>query len=219
MGNTSLIVEKTGAFVRLLGWTATALVCAFAIAGCLMKWGGYLLEASNPLPAHADAAVVLEGSLIGERARLAGAMQMLRQNITERVLISVPAESYWGEPVPSMARHFIETRYGNDLAKRVDFCVVSSDVNSTLEEAQAIENCIREHPWQSVVIVTSDYHTRRAGIIWRRSIRKLDPSLQISVHGVKDPAFQARGWWQKRLWAKTWLLESTKLIWTETFGR
>lgn len=184
-----------------------------------MRWGGHLLEASDPLPTHVDGAVVLEGSLIGERVRLAGAMLLLQQGVPERVLLTIPPTSYWGEPVPPMARHFLEASYGHDLAERVDFCDVGPGVDSTFQEAQAIDRCIREHHWKAVVIVTSNYHTRRAGIIWRRVMQKRNPSLQISLHGVDDPEFQADGWWRKRLWAKTWLLEFTKLIWTETFGR
>ena len=178
-----------------------------------------MLEASDPLPPHADAAIVLEGSLLGERARLEGAMGLLRQGIPARVLLPLPPTSYWGDAVPPMAQHFLEVNYGHDLATQVDFCTVGAEVDSTLQEAQAIGKCIQQHHWRSVVVVTSNYHTRRAGILWRRVTRKENPALQISVYGVADQDFQADGWWRKRLWAKTWLLEFTKLMWTETFGR
>jgi len=157
--------------------------------------------------------------MIGERTRLAGAMQLLRQGGPGRVLVTLPPVSYWGDPVPPMARRFLETTYGHDLAERVDFCEVGADVDSTEQEAHAIGKCIQEHHWRSVIVVTSNYHTRRAGIIWRRVMRKENPALRISVYDVADPDFQADGWWRKRLWAKTWLLEFTKLVWTETFGR
>jgi hypothetical protein len=35
---------------------------------------------------------------------------------------------------------------------------------------------------------------------------------------VPDPEFQARGWWRTRLYAKTWFMESLKLIWARLFG-
>lgn len=206
-------------FKRVLKWLAATALLILAIIACLMKWGGHLLESNDPVPAHVDAAVVLEGSLVGERVRLAGAMQLLRQGVPERVLLTIPPASYWGDPVPPMARHFLETNYGHDLAERVDFCDVGPDVDSTQQEAQAVDRCIQDHHWKSVVVVTSNYHTRRAGITWRGVMKRQNPSLQISVHGVDDPEFQAKGWWRKRLWAKTWLMEFTKLIWTETFGR
>lgn len=214
-----LEASKGRRFPKALKWIAALSAFGLIVVGCLMQWGGYLLESSDPLPAKADAAIVLEGSLIGERARLAGAMQLLRQGVPERVLVSLPPTSYWGDPVAPMARHFLETNYGHDLADRVDFCEVGPEVDSTLQEARAIDRCIQEHHWKSIVVVTSNYHTRRAGIIWRKVMRKVNPSLQITVFGVSDPEFQADGWWRKRLWAKTWLLEFSKLIWTETVGR
>ena len=206
-------------FAPSVKWTIALAASVVVLIACLMQWGGYLLESSDPVPAHVDAAVVLEGSLVGERVRLTEAMRLLRQGVPERVLLTLPPASYWGDPVPPMARRFLTTNYGPDLAERVDFCEVGPDVDSTLEEAQAVDRCIRDHHWKSVVVVTSNYHARRAGIIWRRVMRKQNPGLQIRVHGVDDPEFQPQGWWRKRAWAKTWLLEFTKLVWTQTFGR
>jgi uncharacterized SAM-binding protein YcdF (DUF218 family) len=204
---------------RTRRWGIVVLICVVIVCVGLLNWGGYLLESSNPLPAYAEAAIVLEGSWTGEHARLTGAMQLLRQGIAGRVLVPLPHTSYWGEPVRPAARHFLETNFGHDLADRVDFCEVDTDVDSTLQEATAIGACIEEHQWKSVIVVTSNYHTRRAGMIWRRVVRSGHPSLQMWVNGVADPEFQADGWWRKRLWAKTWLLELTKLIYEGMGGR
>lgn len=200
-------------------WLGRVLVASLLLITASMLWGGHLLELADPLPAHADVAIVLEGSLTGERVRLAGAMDLLRRGVAQRALITLPPISYWGEPVPPAARRFLERQFGSDLAQRVDFCDAGPDVDSTRQEAEAINLCIREHGWTSVVVVTSNYHTRRAGIIWRKVMQKANPALQISVYGVTDPEFQADGWWRKRLWAKTWLMESTKLVWTELGGK
>jgi len=200
-------------------WFAGALAFFVAVGAVLMIWGGQLLESSDALPAHVDAAVVLEGSLIGERVRLAEAMQLLGRGVPERVLLMLPQMSYWGESVPPMARRFLETTYGHDLAERVDFCEVGANVDSTIQEARVIGSCIQEHHWNTIVVVTSNYHTRRAGMIWRKVMRKQNPSLQIWVHAAHDPEFQPDGWWRHRIWAKTWLLEFTKLIWSVAVGR
>ena len=199
-------------------WWLRLLVATVIILLCLLRWGGDLLISTDPVPARVDAAVVLQGSSIGERARLAGAMSLLQQGIPNRVLLSVPNESYWGASIPPMARGYIEKNYGSDAAGRVDFCETGADVNSTEEEARALDACVDQHGWQTIVVVTSDYHTRRAGMIWRRTLKQRDPRLSLSVQAVNDPEFQARGWWRKRLYAKTWLLEFTKLVWTELFG-
>jgi hypothetical protein len=34
------------------------------------------------------------------------------------------------------------------------------------------------------------------------------------VDGVPDPEFEPEGWWHRRLYAKTWFFEFSKLIWS-----
>jgi uncharacterized SAM-binding protein YcdF (DUF218 family) len=199
---------------RLLRWIVAA---AIVIAVGLMVWGSDLLIASDPEPQHVDAAVVLQGSVIGERARTEGAIRLLQRGVADRVVLSIPKEGYWGQSIPPIARAYLEKIYGPDLAARIDFCETSGDVNSTVQEAQAVSACIHEHHWQSVMIVTSDYHTRRAGMLWRRMSRP-DSNLHIWVDGVKDPEFE-QPWWRHRQSAKIWLMESSKLMWTVLGGR
>jgi uncharacterized SAM-binding protein YcdF (DUF218 family) len=202
--------RRTRPWLRGVLWILTAVL---AIGICLLLAGGDLLIATDPLPDHVDAAVVLQGSVLGEDARLAGAVPLLRQGTARRILLSVPKESYWGQPVAPLAYGYINNRYGQEIADRVDFCETDLEVNSTQQEARMLAGCIREHGWHSVAVVTSDYHTRRAGIIWRRLLRQEDPSLHLWMHGVEDPEFNATGWWRERLSAKTWVGEFTKLLW------
>jgi uncharacterized SAM-binding protein YcdF (DUF218 family) len=199
---------------RKLRWLLAA---AIVIAVCLLALGGNLLIASNPTPRHAEAAIILQGSIAAEKVRIGGAMELLRQGIVDRALLSVPKESYWGQSIPPVARSFIERNYGADLAARVEFCETSEDVNSTLQEAQVLLPCIQQHHWHSVVIVTSNYHTRRAGMLWRRLIRS-DPDFHVWIEGVADPEFQ-QPWWRHRRSAKTWVTETAKLVWTSLGGR
>jgi len=182
-----------------------------------MLWGADLLMAAGQMPSRVDAAVVLQGSIVAEKTRIAGAMALLKQGMAERVLLSLPKESYWGESIPPVARVYLERTYGAEYAARVDFCETSAVVNSTEEEAEVALRCIREHHWQAIAIVTSDYHTRRAGILWRRTVRRQDPAIRISVEGIADPEFQLP-WWRHRQSAKICLGESLKLIWTMLEG-
>jgi len=198
---------------RKLRWLP---VTAFVVALCVLRWGGDLLIANDPQPAHVDAAVVLQGSIAAEKARLAGAIHLLQQGVADRILPSVPKESYWGQSIPPVARAYLERNYGSDVAARVDFCETGEAVNSTAQEAQALNACIREHRWQSIVVVSSNYHTRRAGIIWRRMTAH-DASLHLAVEGVDDPEFR-QPWWRQRQSAKVFVMEAAKLGWTVLGG-
>jgi uncharacterized SAM-binding protein YcdF (DUF218 family) len=180
---------------------------------CFLHWGGYLLVARDSVPAHVDAAVVLQGSVASQKARVAAAMAMLQQGSAGRIALSLPKESYWGEQVSPIARQYLEKNYGAELAGKVDFCETDEDVNSTEQEAQTLSACIQEHGWKTIALVTSNYQSRRAEMIWRKTLPKRDPSIHLAVAGIPDPDYQPRGWWRQRLYAKIWFMEFTKLVW------
>jgi DUF218 domain len=199
--------------LRALSWLLAVVV---VIAICVLRWGGDLLIASDPPPGHVDAEIVLQGSIAAEKARVAGAINVLQAGVADRILLSVPKESYWGQSIPPIARAYLERSYGNDVAARVDFCETTGEVNSTVQEAQVLNSCIREHRWRSILIVTSDYHTRRAGMLWRRMTRN-DPNIHIWLEGVRDPEFQ-QPWWRHRQAAKIRVMETAKLVWAALGG-
>jgi len=200
-------------WLRLLGWLFAA---AMVIAFCLLRWGGAILIADEPPPGQVDAAIVLQGSMVGEKARIDGAIDLLRRGVAGQVLLSLPKESYWGQSIPPIARSYLERTYGTDLAARVNFCEIGAEVNSTLQEAHAVIPCIEEHHWHSIVVVTSNYHTRRAGMIWR-GVAAHDAQLHVGIEGVPDPEFQ-QPWWRHRQSAKIWVMESSKLVWAALGG-
>ena len=111
---------------------------------------------------------------------------MLQRGSAERVAFSVTKESYWGEEIAPIARNYLETSYGADLASRLEFCETSG-VSSTDQEAEALSACIQEHRWKTIALVTSNCHSRRAGLIWRQTLPKRDPSIQLPVDRVADP--------------------------------
>lgn len=202
-----------GRTLRVFGWlfAAVVLVVVFFLA-----FGSSLLIAIGPPAEHVDAAIVLQGSVLGEKVRTAGAMKMLQEGTAERVVLSVPHESYWGQSIPAVARPYLERVFGPALAARVDFCETGEQVNSTLEEAKSILPCIREHRWHNIAIVTSNYHTRRAGVIWKKLLEP-DVSLRMWMVGVDDPEFQ-QPWWRHRQSAKIFFMEFTKLVWMSLGG-
>jgi hypothetical protein len=177
----------------------------------VLRWGGYLLIGTDSLPVHADGAVVLQGSIISEDARIAGAVHLLQRGVVDKVLLSIPKTSYWGQAIPDVARVYLQKEYGNNTAARFEFCEMGPNVNSTEQEAQAIMQCIQKRQWQSIIVVTSNFHSRRAGIIWRKTSKQAKSRIEIHVDGVADPSFSPNGWWRHRLYAKTWFFESIKL--------
>jgi uncharacterized SAM-binding protein YcdF (DUF218 family) len=69
------------------------------------------------------------------------------------------------------------------------------DGDSTLEEAEALARLVKERKWRSVIVVTSNYHTRRARYIFRRVFPQ---GMQVRVASARDGDFDPEHWWEKR---------------------
>jgi uncharacterized SAM-binding protein YcdF (DUF218 family) len=213
LGYTFINITKEEETSEKSHWMPWLVGILAVLVACFLRWGGFLLVAGDSIPEHVDAAVVLQGSIASENARTAAAMALMQRGAANRVAISVPRESYWGEEIPPVARPYLEKKYGADLAGRVDFCTTEPDVTSTQQEALALSTCIQEHGWKSIALVTSNYQSRRVGMVWRKTLPKGDRPVNVSIASVPDPSYQPRGWWRQRLYAETWLRESAKLAW------
>jgi uncharacterized SAM-binding protein YcdF (DUF218 family) len=146
-------------------WIVVVIACALIL---FLRFGGDILVHTDPLPRHADVAVVLNGSALGVRARTQGAVQLLKQGIVDYVMASVPPTTYWGESVPQVAHHYFAEHFGPQVADRVVFCVANT--NSTIQEAGALRQCLESRGWRQVIVVTSIIiHAGRAasgGLHW-----------------------------------------------------
>jgi uncharacterized SAM-binding protein YcdF (DUF218 family) len=69
------------------------------------------------------------------------------------------------------------------------------DADSTLEEARALTRLVKEKKWRKVIVVTSNYHTRRARYIFRRVFPQ---GVEVLVASARDGDFDPEHWWEKR---------------------
>jgi uncharacterized SAM-binding protein YcdF (DUF218 family) len=76
---------------------------------------------------------------------------------------------------------------------------ISHNAENTREEAQILLQQVTEHKWHSVIIVTSNYHTRRARYIF---VRVFPQQIGVTVSGANDGSFDPDHWWQSRLGLK-----------------
>lgn len=199
-------------------WKLAVIAALFlAMAAFIIpRYGGGWLVKTDRLPAHAQVAVMLDGSVKGVIARRAGAVALLQRGVVDHIMLSMESVNLWGENVPAVAHDYFLTNYGPQVADRVAFCF--QDTDSTIDEALGLRQCLEQQNWRSVIVVTSQFHTRRAGMVWRKEFAKANPPFKIWVDGVNDPNYNPVGWWRRRRYAKTWLLETTKLVWTYLFG-
>lgn len=186
-------------------WILPTLLLAGSLA-VLTANAGKFLVVDNPQPA--DVILVLAGETDRRPAR---ALQLLSQGYGGRVLIDVPAAAKIYEFTQvELAEKFVQDR---GQAASVAVCPIEG--LSTRDEAHDAAKCLAGEQGSRVLIVTSDFHTRRALSIFRHEIR----GKSFSVAAAYDDTQFGTRWWTHRQWAKTWVDEWLRLAWWTIIDR
>ena len=166
--------------------------------------GGYLVHAGPPQ--KADIALVLAGDSFG--LRILEAAELVREGYAPKVVVSGPAGMYGyyecDLAIPFAVNHGYPESY---------FLHFRHSARSTKDEAQESVDELRRLGAKTVLLVTSDFHTRRAGRIFRSAA----PDLTFFVVAAPDHDFTASGWWRSREGRKVFVIEWMKTV-TEWFG-
>jgi uncharacterized SAM-binding protein YcdF (DUF218 family) len=80
---------------------------------------------------------------------------------------------------------------------------------NTREEAAALRDLVASRGWRRVLVVTSNYHTRRARYIFRRIFPEQVDVLVVAAH---DSDYDPDHWWESRQGRKLFFLESVGYI-------
>jgi uncharacterized SAM-binding protein YcdF (DUF218 family) len=185
---------------------AAILLAGFAAAHplWLRALGGYLVRSEEP--ARADLAVVPAGDYYGYRVLKAA--ELVRQGFTTVVLVSSP-DGMYGYGEAELAIRFA-VRHGYPASW---FVALPNKAHSTREEALAVAPELRKRSARKCLLVTSNYHTRRAGSIFRSTL----PEVEFRVVAAKDEFFRPGDWWKSRQGQKQFVLEWMKMV-TGWFG-
>jgi uncharacterized SAM-binding protein YcdF (DUF218 family) len=187
------------------GWQWLVAVCLVVLlvlvtsSYWLAALGRYLVRASPPVPA--DMIVVLAGDYSGNR--ILTAADLVRRGVAPKALISGPSGAYSLHESDLAIQFAVRHGYSESY-----FVALPNDARSTQDEAADVLAALRQRHAHRVDIVTSDYHTRRAGNIFRAQA----PGLEIHMVAAPDEYFTAGGWWKNREGRKTFLLEWMKTV-------
>jgi len=174
-----------------------ALLAAIFHKPVLGAIGSYLVRAE--LPEKADIGFVLAGDSYGHRIRTAG--DMVRAGYVPKVVVSGPSGFYGFHECDLAIPYAVKAGYPEAY-----FLHFENEARSTELEAKAASQELHRLGVHKVLLITSDYHTRRAGKMFRAAM----PDLQFVVVAAPDQNFRADGWWLNREARKTTLLEWTK---------
>ena len=176
--------------------TATGPVWLPFVAGPLIRDDG---------PAKAEIAVVLAGDQSGYR--ISKAAELVKQGFVPAVLVSGPA--YYAMHESDAAIDYA-VKHGSPAGW---FIGVPNSALSTREEARVMLAEMRRRNIRSFLLVTSEYHTARAGRIYRATERALGGGPEMRVVAAPDKHFHRDSWWKSREGLKTVFME-----WSKTFA-
>jgi uncharacterized SAM-binding protein YcdF (DUF218 family) len=206
-GSSARTGVNSGAGLRERGGVIFRLLCFLFFLGFLfviylarhplLRFAGEFWVVDEPA-AQSDALIVLgDDNYAGDRAFRAAELyregvapvvvasgRMLRQSVSIADLMEHDLESF-GVPAASIVK----------LPHRAE---------NTREEALEAARLIHARGWKRVIVITSNYHARRARFIFGRV---LPSSVTLRVSGARDSEFDPSRWWETRQGTKLFLSE------------
>ncbi len=180
-------------------FTVALLAIIFFHARILAALGSYLVVEDQPK--QADIALVLAGDQLGNR--ILRAAELVRQGYVPKVLVSGPGPVYGLYECDLAIPFAVKAGYPESY-----FIHFEHMAHSTQEEAQDAAAELKKLGARHVLLVTSDYHTRRSARIFRAAA----PDIEFTMIPAHDQYFSAGGWWHNREGEKTFLVEWEKTL-------
>jgi len=183
---------------------ACVLLAALALAFAADAGNFLVMDA----PERSDTIVVLAGETDRRPAR---GLQLLDQGYGRHVVLDVPA----GTEIFGFEEVQLATKYAQDRPEAASVRVCPIFGLSTRDESHDVANCLAQVEGTRVLIVTSDFHTRRALSIFRHEVH----GKTFSIAAARDDTQFGTRWWTHRQWAKTCADEWLKLLWWNAVDR
>jgi uncharacterized SAM-binding protein YcdF (DUF218 family) len=168
----------------LLALVALLLLLLLALPAVARGMAAYLVSKQDP--ARSDAILVLAGDVKCNRVLRAG--ELVRDGFAPRALVSSPHELY-GVQEGELAVNCAVSRGQS----RAWFEIVKVKAESTVAEAEQFAPLLSSRGIRTLLIVTNDSHTRRAGSAFRS---RLGAAIDVRMVGVSDPFFNVDAWWK-----------------------
>lgn len=150
-----------------------------------------------PEPARADAIVALTGP---SAERVNAAIRLLEQDKGKRLLVSGVNREVRRE----------ELRALTPGSSRLFNCCVDLgfEATDTTGNAQEIAAWAKAKNYESLIVVTSDYHMARSLV----EIRSAAPGIELTPYAVETPSLDNSRWWRAAVTARRMTLEYMKYL-------
>jgi hypothetical protein len=193
-------MKKRGGLLLFAGLGAVFVIAIFAARA------GYMLVVDSPQPS--DIILVLAGETDHRPAR---AIQLLDKGFARRIVLDVPADGKdFGFSEIELAQKYVEKF---PEAASISICPVVG--LSTKDESHDAEKCLEHESGSRILLVTSEFHTRRALSVFQHELH----DKIFSIAAARDEKEFGERWWQQRQWAKTFAYEWMRWVWWNAIDR
>ncbi|MFC1656568.1 YdcF family protein [Patescibacteria group bacterium] len=179
----------------------------------VLIWGvvgiGFYLSPQNKL-AKVDAIVVISG---GEtKARTHEGADLYFRKYSDNIIFSGAAEDQ-DESGVSNAQTMADI--ATELGVNKDDMILEETSDTTYQNAQEVEKILEENNWNSIILVTSPYHQKRAYFSFKKA---LGEKFAIINRSATDSTWRKNGWWKTKQGWYLSLNEIQKIIYLYATG-
>jgi uncharacterized SAM-binding protein YcdF (DUF218 family) len=196
--------ERGRVFAKLLALLVIVLLCfvIYLVRMPLLRlMGEYWIVSAAP--SHADAIIILsDDDFTADRASRAA--ELYHAGWAPVVV----ASGRWLRPYASIAelmQHDLELR---GVPKKA-ILPYAHNALDTLEELQDLSQFADQHSWKRIMIVTSNYHTRRTRYLARHIFPQ---GISVQIVAAPDVNYDPDSWWRTRDGLKLYFHETVGLI-------
>jgi uncharacterized SAM-binding protein YcdF (DUF218 family) len=150
-------------------------------------------------PESSDVIIVLSGDNY-DAVRAARAAALFRAGMAPHVVATGRSLRSYATTTDLMKRDLVD--HGVPAAAIIPLTHRADD---TREEAVAVSEFVHSRGWKKILLVTSNYHTRRSEYIYERT---LPPGTQLRVISAPDIEYDPQGWWRTREGLKIFFQEA-----------
>jgi uncharacterized SAM-binding protein YcdF (DUF218 family) len=182
------------------------------MGGC-KRAGNWLVK--EDVPAHADAMVILMGNFPD---RVLQAVDLYHDGMVGKLLI---VEENMG-PFRALEARGADIITNTEQARKTavalgipadSITILPGDARSTLDEALVIRNYLSHKTTvDTLLLVSSAPHMRRASMIFRATLHGISPPIYIGCRPSRYSSFRPEKWWCRKEDIQTVLSEYVKIL-------
>jgi uncharacterized SAM-binding protein YcdF (DUF218 family) len=183
----STTVRPAGALrlIRSLGLGCVFLLGLVVLGYILLRGAGAFLITGDRIK-KVDAVVVL-GS--GDMLRAREGARLVLEGYAGWLVLTEPGEL---EPGQGLGSQFFRSEAISSGLSEHHILITEEVSVSTIEEAQAVLNLMRQRGFKSVIVVTEPYHTQRTRLIFRRAFD--ETGFTVRVYPVQGHWYRSSSW-------------------------